>query len=147
MRMPAGCTAAVAPPSFARVWPAFHSMEGRKMRRLSMTAAAVAGALVLAGCERNAEHEAGRNAAAESAAAADAIRAVEARWNREYAARDVEAILRHYAADGTLTGPGEGPQSGNAAIRAAVTRMVGDPAFRLEFRNERVDVASSGDMG
>jgi uncharacterized protein (TIGR02246 family) len=118
------------------------------MRRFVMTAAAVAGALVLAGCERTADHKAAQNSSADSAAAgAEAIRAAEAQWNREYAARDVEAILRHYAADGTLTGPGEAPQSGNAAIRAAVTRMVGDPAFRLEFRNERVDVASSGDMG
>jgi ketosteroid isomerase-like protein len=117
------------------------------MRASTMTAAALAAALALAGCERNEDHKAGQNASADTAAAADAIRADEMQWNRDYAARDVDAIMRHYADDGTLTGPGDNPQSGGAAIRATVARMVGDPNFRLEFAQDRAEVARSGDLG
>ena len=117
------------------------------MHRRTARAAAFAAALLVAACGRPDGHEHGNHAAADTQAAADAIRAEEAQWNRDYAARDVERILSHYAADATLTGPGAPPQSGTAAIRAIVTEMVGDPAFRLEFGQDRLEVAGSGDVG
>ena len=111
-----------------------------------MTAALAA--LALAGCTSNANNKAAAaNAAADTQAAAEAIRAEEAQWNRDYASRNVDAIMTHYAANGALSGPGDNPQTDSNAIRATVTRMVGDPAFRLEFGNDRVEVASSGDLG
>ena len=116
------------------------------MHRKTACAAAIAAALMVAACsERHAEPA--NIATADAGAAADAIRAEEAQWNRDYAARDVDRILTHYAADATLMGPGSMPQTGTAAIRAAVAQMVGDPAFRLEFGNDRVEVAGSGDVG
>ena len=111
-----------------------------------MTAALAA--LALGGCSGTAGNgAAANNTAADTQAAADAIRAEEAQWNRDYASRNVDAIMTHYAADGALSGPGDNPQTGTDAIRATVARMVGDPAFRLDFGNDRVEVASSGDLG
>jgi uncharacterized protein (TIGR02246 family) len=116
------------------------------MPKWTMIAAAVIAAVALAGCNR----EQGTAPVADAAAtgeAADAIRAEEAQWNRDYAARNAEAILTHYAADGTLAGPGTAPLSGSQAIGALVRSMVADPAFRLEFAHDRLEVASSGDLG
>ena len=105
---------------------------------------AVAAALAVAGCDR---HERGGHEVADTAAAADAIRAAEAQWNRDYAARNLDAVMSHYAADGALTEPGSEPRIGTAAIRGAVAQMIGDPNFRLEFAGDRVEVARSGEMG
>ena len=115
------------------------------MRRSMVTTAAVTALLAVAGCER---HEGNRgHEAADTEAAADAIRAEEAQWNRDYAARDLDAIMRHYAADGTLIEPGSEPRIGRAAIRGGIAQMVGDPNFRLEFAGDRVEVARSGELG
>lgn len=104
--------------------------------RIVMLAAAL---VALGGCSRT---EGG-----DTQQAADAIRAAEAQWNRDYAARNADAILAHYAANGTLIGPGAPPISGSAAIANTVRAMVADPAFRLEFASDRLEVARSGDMG
>ena len=117
------------------------------MQRWTMMSAACAAALAVAGCNREAGGEPVANATADTQAAADAIRAAEAQWNRDYAARNAEAILAHYAADGTLSGPGSAPISGSDAIGQVVRHMVADPAFRLEFANDRLEVASSGELG
>lgn len=116
------------------------------MRRGTILAATCAAAVAVAGCSREAGDGPVANASVDTAAAADAIRAEEAQWNRDYAARNAEAILTHYAADGTLAGPGGPPISGSEAIGNTVRGMVADPAFRLEFASDRIEVASSGDM-
>ena len=117
------------------------------MHGSKMTAAALAAVLALSGCDRGESSGAGANAAADTQAAADAIRAEEAQWNRDYAARNAEAILTHYADNATLSGPGSPPLEGKPAIAGMVRNMVADPAFRLEFRHDRVEVAASGELG
>lgn len=116
------------------------------MPRVMIMAATCAAALAAAGCSREAGDGPAANASGDTAAAADAIRAEEAQWNRDYAARNVEAILTHYAADATLIGPGGPPISGSGAIGDTVRSMVADPAFRLEFGNDKLEVAGSGEL-
>ena len=111
-----------------------------------MIAAVLAGTMLVAGCSASGEKAAEGNDMADTQAAAEAIRAAEAQWNRDYAARNVEAIMAHYAADGTLSGPGDNPRTGTERIREAVTQMVGDPAFRLEFAQDNLQVANSGEL-
>ena len=64
------------------------------MRRYG-TVAALAGALMVAGCNPagGGNTTAAGNEAADMASAADAIRAEEAQWQRDYAARNVEALV------------------------------------------------------
>ena len=116
--------------------------------RKSVTMAATLGlALALAGCSREEGAVAENSSSVDTAAAANEIRAAEAQWNRDYAARDVEAIAAHFADDATMAGPGSAPLSGRPAIASAVRDMTADPAFRLEFAPDRVEVAASGDLG
>lgn len=116
------------------------------MRYGTMTA--LAAALLAAGCNQagGGNTAAAGNAAADMASAADAIRAEEAQWQRDYAARNVEALAGHYAADATMVEPGVAPHVGGAAIRESITHMVGDPRFSLTFGNDRIQVARSGDI-
>ena len=110
-------------------------------------AAAVAAALALAGCSREEGAVTANSASVDTAAAANEIRAAEAQWNRDYASRNVEAIVAHFADDAIMAGPGSAPLNGSQAIASAVRSMTADPAFRLEFAPDRVEVAGSGDLG
>ena len=74
------------------------------MSKGRIAAALLAGAMMLSGC--------GSDTAPQSKAplptgdAAAQIAAEEAQWNREYAARDLEALVAHYAPGATLKAPG-----------------------------------------
>ncbi|MGA3024927.1 MAG: SgcJ/EcaC family oxidoreductase [Bryobacteraceae bacterium] len=80
------------------------------------------------------------------AAEVQAIRDNEARWNREFEARDLERIAAHYADDATLMAPGLPAASGKEAIRSVLQHMVDDAALSVRFQTQRVEVAGSGDM-
>jgi len=78
-------------------------------------------------------------------AAAAAIRALEARWNEEWAHKDVARLAAHYTRDAVLMAPGA-RMVGMAQIRAGLTQMTADPALSLRFHAERVEVSASGDL-
>jgi len=71
----------------------------------------------------------------------------EARWNQEYAARDLDKLVAHYADNAVLMPPGFPSVTGPVEIRKMLKGMVDDPAMSLKFQAARVEVASSGDMG
>jgi uncharacterized protein (TIGR02246 family) len=71
----------------------------------------------------------------------------EARWNREFVAKDLEKLAAHYADDAVLVAPGMPAISGRDAIRKMLTDMLQDPALSLKFQVSRVEVSSSGDLG
>ena len=106
-----------------------------------ITKLSLAGLLILA---------AGRTPAQDAGTHAAEVRAIqdnEARWNREFEARDLEKVVEHYSGDATMMAPGLPAASGRDAIRAVVEQMVADSALSLKFRTARVEVAGSGDMG
>jgi len=76
-----------------------------------------------------------------------AIRAGEVQWVKDFAAKDAEKIVSHYADDATLMAPGEPATSGIDPIRAMVKGMTADPALSLQFQASKVIVAKSGDIG
>jgi uncharacterized protein (TIGR02246 family) len=78
-------------------------------------------------------------------ATAAAIRAIEARWNEEWARRNVAQLAAHYTRDAVLMAPGV-RLVGMAQIRAGLGQMTGDPAFSLHFHADRVEVSASGDL-
>jgi uncharacterized protein (TIGR02246 family) len=75
-----------------------------------------------------------------------ALKDNEARWNREIAAKDLDKVVDHYAANAILMGPGMPSSSGKTAIRKALAGMLTDPALSLQFQAARVEVAKAGDM-
>lgn len=78
-------------------------------------------------------------------AIANAIRALEDRWNEDWAHHDASRLAAHYTADAVLMAGGM-RANGIAEIRAALTQMLSDPATDLRFHATRVDVAASGDL-
>ena len=76
-----------------------------------------------------------------------ALKDNEVRWNQEYAAKDTEKILAHYADNAILMGPGMPSADGTSAIRKLITDMVADPNLSLKFQSSRVEVSKSGDIG
>ena len=75
----------------------------------------------------------------------DAIRALETRWNADWARHDAARIAAYYTDDAVLMAGGE-RASGIAAIRRSVRQMTSDPAVSLRFHADRVVVAASGEL-
>jgi uncharacterized protein (TIGR02246 family) len=85
--------------------------------------------------------------AADRSADVQALKDTETRWNREYASKDLEKLVAHYADNAVLMAPGMPPSSGRDQVRKTVKEMVDDPALSLTFQASRVEVSSSGDLG
>jgi uncharacterized protein (TIGR02246 family) len=77
---------------------------------------------------------------------AKAISDDESQWNKDWASKDADKILSHYADDAVLMAPGVEPAKGREAIKSGLSGMVSDKALSLTFKASKVDVARSGDM-
>jgi uncharacterized protein (TIGR02246 family) len=75
-----------------------------------------------------------------------AIQDNEAQWNQDFAAKDSDKLVSHYADDAVLVVSGGPATSGKEAIRNAVKPMVADPALSLKFHASKIEVAKSGDV-
>jgi uncharacterized protein (TIGR02246 family) len=104
--------------------------------KLAATCAATALALILTACSSD-THDAD----------VKAIKDNETQWNKDYAAKDLDKIVSHYASDAVLMAPGMASASGKDAIHTMLSQMIGDPALSLHFEATNVDVAKSGDLG
>ena len=109
------------------------------MRKAILMTAAVLAALGASGCTKNAQ------APADPAKIEQSIRAQEAQWEKDYAARDVNALAGHYADDAALGGPGDPLATSDADRRKVLQALVSDPNLKLTFAADRVQVAQSGD--
>jgi uncharacterized protein (TIGR02246 family) len=78
---------------------------------------------------------------------AAAIKANEAQWNQDWAAKDADKMAAHYADDAVLMVPGGPSTTGKDAILTSLKQMVSDPAISLTFAASKVEVAKSGDVG
>ena len=104
--------------------------------KLAIAAVALLG---VSGCTKKAE------AAADTAQISDAIKSQEAQWVKDYAAKDVNALAGHYAADAAIGGPGDPLATSEADRRKVLQALITDPNFKLSFATDRVQVAQSGD--
>jgi len=75
-----------------------------------------------------------------------ALHDTETQWNQDYASRDVDKIMSHYADDAVLMVPGTPVSVGKAVIREGVKSMAADPRMALKFTASKVEVAKSGDV-
>jgi ketosteroid isomerase-like protein len=78
---------------------------------------------------------------------AKAIRDGEAAWNQDWAAKDLDKIMSHYADDANLEIPDSPILSGKDAIRGGLTELLKDPNLSLSFSVAQVEVAKGGDLG
>jgi len=107
------------------------------MKRFATLCAIATMALPLTACNQTADtHDAD----------VKAIQDNEAQWNQDWAAKDQDKIMAHYADDAILIVSGSPSSSGKEAIRTALKPMVADPALSLKFHPNKVEVAKSGDV-
>jgi ketosteroid isomerase-like protein len=108
-------------------------------KAIPVTLAALA-ALAVDGCNK------GTQASADAAQISDGIKAQEAQWEKDYAAKDINALAGHYADDAALAGPGDPVATSDAERRKALQGFVTDPNLKLSFASDRIEVAQSGDL-
>jgi uncharacterized protein (TIGR02246 family) len=76
-----------------------------------------------------------------------AISDMEAKQVTDFAAKNIDALAGYYADDAVLMTPGGPSAKGKDAIRNGLKEMIADPAMKLNFKADRVEVAKSGDVG
>jgi uncharacterized protein (TIGR02246 family) len=74
-----------------------------------------------------------------------AVRAAHLEWTKAWAAKDVNAIVNHYADDADIEMADASIIRGNQAIRSGIKRAFEDPAFALTLVPDRVEVSKAGD--
>ncbi len=117
------------------------------MTQIASRSALVAGTLALAalsGCAKPGPESA--KPAADASQVEKALRDTETQWNAEYKAKDLAKITAHYAPDATLMQPGAPLMTGADAINKGLKEFLADPAMKLEFTADKVDVSASGDV-
>ena len=82
---------------------------------------------------------------ADPAAVQNAIKADEKKWNDDFKAKNLEALLSHYADDATFVTSG-GAATGSTAIRQSYSTALADHYFTVSFASDKIDVAASGDL-
>jgi uncharacterized protein (TIGR02246 family) len=107
------------------------------MKRLAILCAAAVMALGVTACNQMSDtHDAD----------VAALKANEAQWVQDYASKDIDKLMAHYADDAVLMVPGEPAAAGKDAIRTSMKLMLTDPALSLKFEPSKVEVAKSGDI-
>ncbi len=79
-----------------------------------------------------------------SSGAADAVRAIEARWTADVKTRDPAKFARYYAADATVMNPFSPVLHSRKAAEADMKAAYADPNFDLSFAPDTVDAAPGG---
>ena len=105
-------------------------------------------ALPLSGCNKPADQANGTATAAvkqDTTQDADAVKNVEAQMMAGYQAKDGAKISSTYASDALVATPGQS-MKGSEAVNKGIADELGDPGFKLNFHNDKTDVASSGDL-
>ena len=74
------------------------------------------------------------------------IRDADQQYNAAVVRRDLDKIMSFYAADAVSMSPGDAPEHGADAIRAAWKRLLETPDFGLRIVPQKIDVARSGEI-
>ena len=81
-----------------------------------------------------------------SAADLKAIKDGEVAWAGDWASKDVDKIVGHYADDASVFMPDAPLAKGKDAIRTALKPILADKNMSLSFTNSSADVSKSGDL-
>ena len=106
----------------------------------------IAAALALASCDKAAAPTANDIAGADAAAIEKELKSIEAAWEKDYQAHDVEKLAGHYADEAALANPGMALASDAISRKMALTQFMSDPSLKISFASDRVGVARSGEL-
>ena len=106
-------------------------------RSLALLGAA-ATALLAGACNKD-----GGAAKSDSAAVESAIKADQVKWNSDFKAKNLEALLGHYSDDAFFVAPGVQAE-GSTAIRKVYADALADHYFSVELAADKVE--ASGDL-
>ena len=101
-------------------------------------------AVALAGCDATKKGEA--VTATDSAAVEKELKAIEAGWEKDYQARDVDKAVAHYASDAAVANPGMALASDEVSRKMAITQFLSDPSMKVTFASDKTLVAKSGEL-
>jgi ketosteroid isomerase-like protein len=111
-----------------------------KTRQVALTLAIVA----LAGCNGTERHH--EKAAVDPAAIERELKSIEAGWEKDYQARDVDRAVAHYASDAAVANPGMALASDEVSRKMAITQFLSDPSMKVTFASDKTLVAKSGEL-
>jgi ketosteroid isomerase-like protein len=86
-------------------------------------------------------------ARAQQSEAETAIRKADADWAKTAQTKKVDAWIAYYSDDATILPPNEKPASSPTDIRKSITDMLGLPGLSITWEPNKVEAASSGDLG
>jgi len=75
-----------------------------------------------------------------------AIRDSETQWVKDFAAKDMDKIVGHYADDASALMTNAPIMTGKDAIRGGLKDFLADPAFALELNTVKVEVSKTSDL-
>ena len=75
-----------------------------------------------------------------------AIREIEAAWDADWKAKNLDQLLAHYDDDGTLIVAQAPTMKGKEALRAGLKTLLSDPNLSLTIAPSVVEVARSSDL-
>jgi len=110
------------------------------MKPLAVRTAPLALAVLLFGCAQAPPPPPPDTRAADE----KAIRDSETAWVKEFAAKDMDKIVAHYADDGMVLLANAPTMVGKAAIQSGMKDTITDPKFSLDLKTAKVEV--SGDL-
>jgi uncharacterized protein (TIGR02246 family) len=79
-------------------------------------------------------------------AVADTIRTSERQMLADFRSRDANKVAAHYADDAVVMITNRPSMIGREAITQGMAQSIADPAFALDFANQKTEVAASGDL-
>ena len=112
------------------------------MRKFNGIAIAASALVLLSGCDQAPQ----KAPATDAASIEKALRSIEDQWNKDYNTRNVDAVMGHYADDAAIANPGAPLAAATESRRAAITQFLSDPALKITFASDRVQVAKSSDL-
>jgi len=83
----------------------------------------------------------------ESAAAADAILAADAAWEKVFTGGDTSAAVAAVETNGSMLAPNAPIATGHDDVRSAIAAFYAIPGLTLHWQATKVEAARSGDMG
>jgi ketosteroid isomerase-like protein len=87
-----------------------------------------------------------KEAAADPSAIEKELKSIEAGWEKDYQARDVDKAVAHYSNDAAVANPGMTLASDEVSRKMAISQFLSDPSMKVTFASDQVDVAKSGEM-
>jgi uncharacterized protein (TIGR02246 family) len=81
-----------------------------------------------------------------SAADLQAVKDVETAWLQDASSKSGEKWASYFTEDGSGLYPGSGILNGKAAISAAMTPVLTDPNFSMDFHSTKARASKGGDM-